>query len=351
MPGTIRFDLRGDGSSLTNLDYTNEAVPGVQMSSAADDSTGPFLARFREEDGDVSVLTAFFRGDNIVFDTPVTLEWTPDGQAILIHRAPWDAIPELVVDRFGGTALDLRGWQRIDLDLTRPADQIAVIDGAQSGTVRTGSGDDVVVAGFEGRDLADPLTLEVHTGAGSDVVFFARAVENAVGGGDWRLRDARSVSDLGRGDDFAVGGASSDTMLGGDGDDSLEGFGGSDRLVGGHGQDTLAGGVAADVFAYASASEGGDLIVGFKPGQDRIEVSAAGFGGGLAAGADLAAHGRFVASRDGVATAPAGTGQFILDTDARTLLWDADGIGMGAAVLVAEVGTRALTAADLVVVA
>ena len=83
-----------------------------------------------------------------------------------------------------------------------------------------------------------------------------------------------------------------------------------------------------------------------------MQVSASGFGGGLVAGMNLAATGRFIANTSGVANSAAGTGQFVYETDVGRLWWDADGAGAGARVSIATfTGLPALTAADLIVIA
>ncbi|TPG35571.1 hypothetical protein EAH89_30520 [Roseomonas nepalensis] len=117
------------------------------------------------------------------------------------------------------------------------------------------------------------------------------------------------------------------------GNDKLTGGAGNDTLVGGLGADTLEGGAGADVFRFDSLAEAGDRITDFAPGTDAIEVSVAGFGGKLTLGLDVAT--RFVANTTGLATAPAGTGQFVYETDTAKLWWDADGAGGAAAVTVA----------------
>ena len=50
---------------------------------------------------------------------------------------------------------------------------------------------------------------------------------------------------------------------------------------------------------------------------------------------DLLATGRFISNTTGMSDAPAGTGQFILETDADQLWWDADGEGTATAVRIA----------------
>jgi Ca2+-binding RTX toxin-like protein len=134
------------------------------------------------------------------------------------------------------------------------------------------------------------------------------------------------------------------------GADTLFGSGGNDTLVGGDGADQLDGSIGFDVFRYANAGEGGDAILGFRATDDGFEISAAGFGGGLFAGIDLGATGRFLANRTGKANAPQGTGQFVFETDTDTLRWDADGRGGLAGVIIATIDGGIPTAADFVII-
>jgi len=87
--------------------------------------------------------------------------------------------------------------------------------------------------------------------------------------------------DGGNGNDRLFGGGGNDTLLGGNGNDRLLGEAGNDVLVGGPGNDTLVGGLGRDRlhggagrdrFVYQSFRERGDLIVGFDPRQDWIDL-------------------------------------------------------------------------------
>jgi Ca2+-binding RTX toxin-like protein len=120
------------------------------------------------------------------------------------------------------------------------------------------------------------------------------------------------------GDDDLYGYGNTDGLFGGDGDDLINGGLGGDYLVGGDGR---------DIFRYQNANEGGDLIIDFSGVYDRIQVSAAGFGGGLFAGIDLLASGRYVENSTGLATSAAGIGQFIYLASSNKLYWDGDGAG------------------------
>jgi len=110
--------------------------------------------------------------------------------------------------------------------------------------IRSGAGDDVVVAG-------NSVTVPLHiwAGAGNDTIEGGK-------GADWLFGEAGDDTLHGRhGNDYLSGGDGEDTLLGGNGKDTLFGDadndyldGGyhSDRLRGGDGDDVLLGGAAAD---------------------------------------------------------------------------------------------------------
>lgn len=108
-------------------------------------------------------------------------------------------------------------------------------------------------SGTEGGDL-------IFGGAGNDTL-------HGRGGDDWL--------DGGEGDDELRGGEGDDVLFGGAGNDLLAGGGGRDSFIGGLGQDRLAS-IAdgeEDLFVFATAAAGGDVIVGFEPGIDKIVLS------------------------------------------------------------------------------
>ena len=135
-------------------------------------------------------------------------------------------------------------------------------------------------------------------------------------------------------------------------DDRLTGDATDNVITGGAGFDTLSGGGGADTFAYTSASEGGDTIADFDS-DDRLEIDAAGFGGGLAAGVALAeaaaATGTFVS---GSQPAPLGVmANFLYDTASGVLSFDADGSDPLAAVTLAVLsGSPQLASSQLAIV-
>ncbi|TPG57673.1 hypothetical protein EAH89_09575, partial [Roseomonas nepalensis] len=218
-----------------------------------------------------------------------------------------------------------------------------------------GNGNDVLWGG-DGNDLLDggAGADSLIGGAGNDSYIVDNAgdvvVETADGGIDRVISRLSAITlaanverlDLSTGavsgsgnelNNFIYGNDLDNVLRGLAGNDKLTGGAGNDTLVGGLGADTLEGGAGADVFRFDSLAEAGDRITEFAPGTDAIEVSVAGFGGKLALGMDVAT--RFVANTTGLATAPAGTGQFVYETDAAKLWWDADGAGAAAPVTVA----------------
>lgn len=113
----------------------------------------------------------------------------------------------------------------------------------------------------------------------------------------------------------------------------------------------MSGSGGRDVFLFASAADGGDIINRYAGEDDVVQVSAAGFGGGLVAGVNLAAGGRYIESDGRRADSPAGVGQFIFETDRLALYWDADGRGGEAVVLLARFTSPAGWAGSEIVVA
>jgi len=171
---------------------------------------------------------------------------------------------------------------------------------------------------------------------------------------------ADTIDALG-GNDTINGGAGADSILGNDGADSLLGGNAADTLIGGAGNDTIAGeagndlltgGSGADIFRFGPISDARDTITDYTAADDTIQLSAAGFGGGLTVGINLGATGRFDANATGAATSAAGVGQVTFETDTGILRYDADGSGAGAAVIFATLaGVASLVASEFVVIA
>ena len=131
--------------------------------------------------------------------------------------------------------------------------------------------------------------------------------------------------------------------------DTIVGNNAANILTGGVGSDRLTGGGGVDTFVYSTAAEGGDTITVFTS-SDFIQISASGFGGGLTIGAGLSEG---IASATGAfvnGTTPVGTSANFLFSNG-VLSFDADGVGAGAAVAIANLGNVTLTASQFNIVA
>jgi Ca2+-binding RTX toxin-like protein len=143
------------------------------------------------------------------------------------------------------------------------------------------------------------------------------------------------------------GGAGNDALLGGLGTDTLVGGTGNDRLTGGAGNDRLTGGTGADRFVFNATTEARDNITDFSVVDDTINVSAAGFGGGLAAGAAITADQFRLGSVAGDSS-----DRFIYDSSTGGLFFDVDGNGGSGQLQLATLSARpGLTFNDIFVVA
>ncbi len=248
------------------------------------------------------------------------------------------------------------------------------LDGALGNDTLLGGEDRDTLIGGDGNDLLDGQSRadRLEGGLGDDIYIVGNdedEVIEAPNAGtdlvratvDWALGDELESLDLLTSFDLnGTGNALDNSMTGNAGANLLSGLGGADTIAGGKGDDTIVGGAGADhmesgrgaeVFRWASADEGGDTVSKYRGFEDGVEISAAGFGGGLVAGIDLVATGRYVENKSGLA-ATVGLGQFIYETVARALWWDVDGLGGADAVLLTNLqGVRDWTGSEISVVA
>lgn len=148
------------------------------------------------------------------------------------------------------------------------------------------------------------------------------------------------------GDDLLRGGAGHDWLHGNGGNDILLGEDGNDTLIGGRGIDTLTGGEGHDSFRFNNLHQGGDIITDFAIQGDRILIRAAGFDGGLVAGAPVSPDQFSLGT-----VAVDGKDRFIYNNLSGELFFDPDGNGCQAQVLLATLsGAPNLSNADIVVV-
>ncbi|MDZ8135730.1 MAG: calcium-binding protein [Nostoc sp. DedQUE04] len=89
-----------------------------------------------------------------------------------------------------------------------------------------------------------------------------------------------------KGDNLLDGGAGNDyiSASSASGKNTIYGGSGNDTLIGGFGNDTLYGGTGTDTFVFNNYNKGIDSIYDLNATNELIQVSAAGFGGGLSPG-------------------------------------------------------------------
>ncbi|WNF16728.1 FG-GAP-like repeat-containing protein [Microcystis aeruginosa] len=143
-----------------------------------------------------------------------------------------------------------------------------------------------------------------------------------------------------------TGNTLNNVITGNSGNNILNGSDGNDTLIGGTGNDTLTGGAGGDQFTFNNRNEGIDTITDFLSSQgDKITVSAAGFGSGLAAGVAITAA-QFVLGT----TALNASNRLIYNTITGRLFFDGDGTGTLAAIQIATLSSKpTLTASDILV--
>ena len=275
----------------------------------------------------------------------------------------------------GGTGNDIYTVDNPgDLVIERPGEGSDIVKSAVSQTLAanveqlwligtadtSGTGNDLdnLIKGNAGDNV-------LSGGAGIDTVSYAGAsagvrvnlantkAQNTGGGRNDTLTGFENLTGSNFGD--TLGGSNesngSNVIAGLNGDDALSGRNGNDVLIGGGGGDTLTGGNGADAFAFDLPSAGVDRITDFASGSDFLQISAAGFGGGLSAGGQ--AEVRNIAEVGDAAGA--GTdGYFIHDnagTNIGLLYWDpTGGAGDDAIAFVKLQGVTSLASTDLVLV-
>jgi len=201
--------------------------------------------------------------------------------------------------------------------------------------INGGHGGNDVVNGGDGRDA-----LQFMTATGGVVADF---VAGTVTGGGSGTTSFTSIEKLVTGDfnDRITGNASAQNLAARAGDDTLAGGGGIDTLWGGSGNDTF-------IFRETGTANA-DSIGDWASGSDEIALDNAAMGALGAEGDFIAGDARFWASSTG--TAHDANDRVVYNTTTRSLYYDADGNGSGAAQLIATVQSGATIAAtDIVVI-
>nr|WP_322676607.1 calcium-binding protein [Nostoc sp. DedQUE03]MDZ7971851.1 calcium-binding protein [Nostoc sp. DedQUE03]MDZ8048966.1 calcium-binding protein [Nostoc sp. DedQUE02] len=169
----------------------------------------------------------------------------------------------------------------------------------------------------------------LNGGAGNDNLSANNSIgNNLLSGGDGNdtLEAFGLLSDYTlNGNDTLNGGAGNDNLStrGSTGSNLLSGGDGNDILTGGYGNDTLYGNNGTDTFAFNSFNEGVDTIYDFNATTELIQVSAAGFGGGLSIGSLAASQLKLGTS------ATTSNQRFIYDNITGALFFDQDGSASG----------------------
>jgi hypothetical protein len=200
------------------------------------------------------------------------------------------------------------------------------------------AGDDILDGGAGIDDLyGSDGSDELYGDAGNDTLS-GDAGDDGLYGGDGNdilnggLDNDELVGDAG--DDILDGGAGIDDLYGSDGSDKLYGDAGNDTLSGGDGDDTLNGGFGndilmgnggANIFEFDSLNDGIDTIIDFSSSRDKLQFSAASFGGGLSSA--VLFNSDLLLTGSGADTATNASQRFIHNTDNGNLYFDVDGIG------------------------
>ena len=321
----------GSSSNLTNFGMINGTV--------AMSGVGPGISRLYNG-GDI-----FSDAQGIVRSGSETLSCTNTGTIRGLVEA-------YVSDGF--TAIDLirnRGDMTGDIRLGGGNDSYDGRGGLVDGTVFGEAGNDTFRPGggielFDGGAGVD--TLDFRSTSGVRVWLDGSGLNTGSAEGDDYVR-IETVLGSARGADVLVGDAANNVLRGFGGADTLAGGSGADALIGGAGIDLVTGGLGDDSFYFERPGDGGDVIGDFAAvvgNNDGFRFSAAGFGGGLVAGALPATQ--FQSRADNLAQD--GDDRFIFRTTDQTLWFDGNGNGAGGLLLVADLQTGALvTAADILI--
>ena len=321
----------------------------VLTGTAAINGTGNAAANVMVGNAAANVLTGGAGDDTLSGEAGND---TLDGGAGIDTAIYASATAAVVVNLSAGTATGAAGTDKlIGIEnvvggsgadtLTGDANANFLSGGAGNDGLNGGAGDDLLLGGLGNDTLTG--------GAGIDTASYETATTAVVvnlltgkasgGAGSDTLSQIENV----------IGGAGSDSITGNSSANTLLGGAGNDRLVGGGGADILAGGTGADTFVLAAGSPTAQplVIADFASAQaDRIELSTALFAGIGTAAQPLSAAAFALGNQ-----ALQADDRIIYDHFTGALLYDADGSGSGAAVLIANIANHAaLTAADFVLV-
>ncbi|RTM07028.1 MAG: hypothetical protein EKK33_31800 [Bradyrhizobiaceae bacterium] len=304
-----------------SLDPVSEAggTGSLAWHFTVDNAGIQFLAQGQILTQDYLVTIADNNGGSTTQDVTVTINGTNDAPT---------AVGETVITDVGASgAVVIPSWalalNDADPDTT---------DHLSLGTVTTSSGG----SGFS--YFGDAAFVDDSTLGGSFDYTVSDGMTNSSNAATVTVvNDAPSATSL-------TGTGGDDILIATNGTETMSGGGGNDVLIATASGNAMTGGGGNDTFAFLQPS-GPSAIGDFNntTEQDRIAVSASGFGGGLTAGTDVT----FETSSDDVFS---GFSQFHFDTGNQTLYYSADGTQGAAVALVSVQNAVLLNQHDILVV-
>ncbi|MDF5711331.1 MAG: calcium-binding protein [Nostoc sp. S4] len=218
----------------------------------------------------------------------------------------------------GNNSVSYKNIERLNITGTDYNDNIVGSNG--NDTLFTGSGGNDTIDGGTGNDL---LSVDFRNATTGITTTFNATTNKGEITADTRLVSYQNIEGLNiSGTDYndnIVGNNGNDTLDGNSGNDTLKGGNGNDVLIGGSGNDSLYGGAGTDTFVFNYFTEGVDRLYDFNATNELIQVSAAGFGGGLSAGV-------LKTSQFRIGTSATTTSQrFIYNSTTGGLFFDSDG--------------------------
>ena len=132
---------------------------------------------------------------------------------------------------------------------------------------------------------------------------------------------------------------------------SIVGNSNANIIIGGGGKDTLTGGLGADTFVIGPANAANTVTITDFAAEDKFGITASDYG--LSQGNGLVDNGSgtlvldptWFATVTGTQGTVAGHGQFLYNTNTRSVMWDADGSGALTGIALANLQTGAVVTA------
>lgn len=321
-------------ANVDNLELTGTNAINGTGNTLANNIKGNSAANTLDGKDGADILTGFAGNDTYIVDDSrdQTLETVNAGTDTVKSSVGWELGNNLENLTLTGT-LNINGFGNAGNNTINGNSGHNVLDGrAGSDKMQGGAGDDSYYV-----DRTTDQTIEAANAGNDSVVSsinwtLATNVEVLV------LNSSADINGTGNElDNTIVDGSigSNNILKGGGGNDAIFGAGGNDTLIGQAGVDQLHGQAGADKFVFNSTSEGIDTIVGFEVSVvgETIQVSKAGFGGGLTLGT-LAASQFVIGS-----AAADSSDRFIYNSSTGALSFDANGNGAGGQVQFATLST------------